>query len=395
MKIFLLSLLALAVGIAAGVYTSYREFEGERLPTKNTLAVLAEKDGSSGPNEGPKIIVEGGEIYDFGTMDRGSKDHHDFVFRNVGTKPVVITMGETTCKCTAAAAGGKKMEKGDTQTIPPGGSYTFTLEWGVKTVQANFSQSAEFKTTDPRRDVVRLLIHGKTVDAIELEDASIVFSGMSAQEPAVEELTLYSHRDKELKITKHTWQDSPSKDFLEATFSPLPIDEARRHGAKGGVTMRVALKPGLPLGVTNQVITLKSNYEGIEPQVIPVNIRIVGDISLLGPRVLPGATSVALGSIDQKVGLTHTVYLHIKGPSREMTDVQIESVEPAWLLAKLEAPLTDSPTVKRIPLKIGVPAGVPLGNFLGTDNSKTGKIVLKTTHPEIKQVIIPVLFVVQ
>jgi hypothetical protein len=51
--------------------------------------------------------------------------------------------------------------------------------------------------------------------------------------------------------------------------------------------------------------------------------------------------------------------------------------------------------VKRIPVKIEVPAGVQLGNFLGTDNSKTGKIILKTTHPEIKQIVIPVLFVVR
>ena len=159
--------------------------------------------------------------------------------------------------------------------------------------------------------------------------------------------------------------------------------------------MRVALKPGLPLGITKQVITLRTNYEGIEPQVIPIDIRIVGDISLLGPRVPSGSTSVALGSIDQKVGMTHTVYLHIKGPHRDMTDVQVESIEPSSLLVTLDKPLTDIPAVKRIPLKIEVPVGVPLGNFLGTDNSKTGKIILKTTHPEIKQIVIPVLFVVR
>ena len=395
MRIIFFSLIALAIGIAAGIYTSYREFDGERLPTKYTLAVLAEKGGSIGSKEGPKVVVEGGEAFDFGTMDRGSKGHHDFVFRNVGTEPLVITMAGTTCTCTAAAAGGKKMEKGDTETIPPSGSYTFTLEWGVKVTQANYSQSAEFKTNDPRREIVKLLIHGKTVDAIELDEASMTFSGVSANEPAAEELVLYSHRDQELKITKQTWQDAPSKDFLEATFSPLSQDEVFHHGAKGGLTMRVSLKPGLPLGVTNQTITLRTNYEGIEPQVIPVTIRIVGDISLLGPRVPSGSTSVALGSIDQKVGMTHTVYLHIKGPHRHMTDVQVESIEPASLLATLEKPLTDSPAVKRIPLKIEVPAGVPLGNFLGTDNSKTGKIVLKTTHPDIKQIVIPVLFVVR
>ena len=75
----------------------------------------------------------------------------------------------------------------------------------------------------------------------------------------------------------------------------------------------------------------------MRPQEVPVNIRIVGDISLLGPRVRKETTSVALGSIDQKAGLTHTVYLHIKGPHRAMTNVEVERVEPASLMATLEA----------------------------------------------------------
>src|SRR4029079_6041355 len=98
-----------------------------------------------------------------------------------------------------------------------------------------------------------------------------------------------------------------------------------------------------------------------------------------------------LGSIDQKVGMTHTVYLHIKGPHRDMTDVEVESVEPASLLATLEKPLTDSPAVKRIPLKLEVPAGVPLANFLGTDNSKTGRIIIQNNHTATKQIILPLI----
>ncbi len=395
MKTIFSSLIALAVGIAVGVYTSYREFEDERLPTKSVLAVLAERDSGGVPGDGPKVIVEGGEIHDFGTMDRGSKDKHDFVFRNVGTKPLEITMGETTCKCTAMSVEGKSMTKGDKQSIGPGDSFTVTLEWAIRTTQEKFSQSAEFTTNDPRRDIVRLLIHGKTVEAVELGDSTVSFEGIPATESAIEELSIYSHRDEELKITKHVWQDFSSKDFLEATFTPMSSDEAFRHGAKGGVTMRVALKPGLPVGITRQMISLTTNYDGIENQVVPVRIRIVGDINLLGPRVAAGATSVVLGTIDQKTGMTHTVYLHIKGPYRDMTNIEVERAEPASLRATLEPPLTDIPNVKRIPIKIEVPAGAALGNYLGPEAAKTGRIVLKTTHPDFKQIVIPVYFLVR
>jgi hypothetical protein len=155
MKIVIFAVLTLAIGIGIGLYTTWQEFQGERLPTKMTLAVLAER-GAIISTEGPQVFVEGGEIYDFGTMDRGSTGKHDFVFRNDGTKPLIVTMKETTCKCTAAAAGGKKMESGDQQTILPGKAFTLTLDWLVKSPQRDFSQSAEFETNDPRRGVVRL-----------------------------------------------------------------------------------------------------------------------------------------------------------------------------------------------------------------------------------------------
>ncbi|MBC7852390.1 MAG: hypothetical protein IAF94_03055, partial [Pirellulaceae bacterium] len=207
--------------------------------------------------------------------------------------------------------------------------------------------------------------------------------------------SIYSHRDEELKIVQHTWQDTESAKFLEATFSPLPLAEAVRFGARGGVKMRVAIKPGLPLGLTGHAISLQTNYEGIEPQVIPVQIRIVGDITLHSSRVPAGGTSVVLGAVEQTTGTSHTAYLHIKGPHREMTQVEIEKVQPDFLRVTLEEPVAISPTVKRIPIRIDIPAGAPLGSYLKSAESKAGQITLKTTHPQIKQIVIPVSFVVR
>src|SRR6187401_2051670 len=199
MKITILAVLALVLGIAVGIFCTSREFDGERVPSKLTLAVLEEKE-SKIPTDGPRVTVDGGEVHDFGTMDHGSTGKHDFVFRSVGTKPLVIKMGETTCKCTAAAAGGKPLAKGEKITILPGDSFKVTLDWVIKQASPDFSQSAEFETTDPRRSIVRLLIHGKTVNAIEFSPSTLEISGVTADEPAVGEISIYSHREQELKI---------------------------------------------------------------------------------------------------------------------------------------------------------------------------------------------------
>jgi hypothetical protein len=396
MRITIVAMIALAIGITAGVYGSWREFSHEKLPTKMLLAVLDERESSTPQGQGPKVVVEGGEIFDFGTMDRGSSGKHDFVFRNAGNEPLVLTMGETTCKCTAMSSGGKAMKAKDQETIPPGGSFTVTLEWGIKVTEKSFSQSAEFTTNDPRRETVRLLIHGRTVNAIEPADERLVFPNISANAGAVADMFIYSHRDQELKILKHEWTNADSKEFLDVAFLPLPDGEAAKRGARGGVRMRVAVKPGLRLGKTLQHITLSTNYEGIENLVIPVEINVVGDITLMGPKVRPGTTTVVLGTVDQKEGLTHTVYLLVKGPHRDQTAPEIVEVVPSdSLRATLGEPLTDSPTVKRIPITLKIPKGALRGNFLGTSDSKTGRIVLKTNHPQVKEIVIPVMFLVQ
>lgn len=396
MRITIFALIALAIGISAGVYGSWREFSHEKLPTKTLLAVLDERESSTPQGQGPKVEVEGGEIFDFGTMDRGSADKHNFVFRNVGNEPLVLTMGETTCKCTAMSSGGKTMEAKDQETIPPGGSFTVTLEWRTKTTEETFSQSAEFTTNDPRRETVRLLIHGRTVNAIEPADERVVFPSISSNEGAVADMFIYSHRDQELKILKHQWASADSNEFLDVAFLPLPDGEAAKKGARGGVRMRVSVKPGLRLGRTLHHLTLSTNYEGIENPVIPIEVNVVGDITLMGPKVRSATTTVVLGTIDQKEGLTHTVYLLVKGPHRDQTVPEIVEVAPGdSLQATLGEPLTDSPTVKRIPITLKIPKGALRGNFLGTSDSKTGRIVLKTNHPQIKEIVITVMFVVQ
>ncbi|MFN0020934.1 MAG: DUF1573 domain-containing protein [Pirellulaceae bacterium] len=395
MKIIILAILALVIGIAVGIFCTSREFDGERVPSKFVLAVLEEQE-SKIPSDGPRVTVDGGEVHDFGTMDRGSTGEHPFVFRNAGTKPLVIKVGETTCKCTAAAAGGKPLVKGEKITILPGESFKVTLDWVIKQASPDFSQSAEFETTDPRRGIVRLLIHGKTVNAIEINPPTLEISGVTSEEPAVGEISIYSHRDQELKIIKHTWEVGDLKDYFEATFSPISAAEARANGAKGGMTMRVRVKPGLPLGIIRQAITLSTNYEGFIPQVIPIEVKVVGDITLHGSKVPSGATLVTLGAIDQNAGMSHTVYLHVKGPHRELTNFEVERTEPAGsLTATLEPAVAISPTVKRIPIRIEIPAGAPLATLTGSNKSPTGLIFLKTTHPKIKQMVIPVLFVVR
>ena len=55
--------------------------------------------------------------HDFGAINRLSKQVHTFVFENVGDRAVIITEVVTSCGCTAAVAGSKKIGSGGSGKI--------------------------------------------------------------------------------------------------------------------------------------------------------------------------------------------------------------------------------------------------------------------------------------
>ena len=156
--------------------------------------------------------------------------------------------------------------------------------------------------------------------------------------------------------------------------------------------MTVEVKPGLPQGDFDGTITITTN-ESTEPITVRVIGNIASDILLMGPNVLREKSLLGLGAVSQKDGKKQTIFLIVKGPHRDDTRVEIESVEPTVdFSAKLGEPIRDTPKTIRYPIVIEVPPGAaPVtrgeGNY--------AKIHVKTTHPEVKEMTINVRYVVK
>ncbi len=99
MRIIRTIVIAALVGIMAGAAVAYVEVRSDRDAIDKVSDELDSGASAAGAKDTPRIEVSQPH-YDFGTMQRGTSKSHEFVIRNVGTAPLKIRSGGTTCKCT-------------------------------------------------------------------------------------------------------------------------------------------------------------------------------------------------------------------------------------------------------------------------------------------------------
>src|SRR5262245_46759844 len=385
MKTTLLAVATLVLGCLVGWALTQREFAHDVLPIDVNLASTA-GDGAPAGNVGPKAVVVNSERYDFGTMDRNEHGTHAFVIQNDGDAPLTLVTGHTTCKCTVFAAAQDK--------VLPGKSADVKLEWDVKTGDEEFEQSAELHTNDPRRETIHLSVHGHVLDTVRAERNDIHFHDLTVSETASDTVNIYAFRDAAFKIEKIDLGNALISDNFSVAHVPLSAEEiAKEPNAKAGEKLTIDIKPGLPVGPFNQTVIVTTN----QTSPVAVNIQVVGevvsDILLSGAKTNKNTWSVYLGTIPRDEGIKHMVYLRIKGPHRDETQLRISSVEPAReFAASLGEPNRDIPKVVTYPLTIEVPTGAtPVTRM----EESYAKIYIATTHPDVKEIMLKVRFTVK
>ena len=375
MRIAIFAIGCLVLGGLIGSSLAQREFALESLPIDG-LAATSTQSLPSG--EGPHLIMLTPERYEFGFIDQHSKTHHTFKVKNDGDQPLTLRQQGTSCKCTTVGTVKDRLQPGETAEI--------TLEWEAKNADDIFEQYANFETNDPRNRRFRLTVSGQVRAALRAEPREAIFNRVSAQEPAQAIVRLYSLGDEPLKVTSHQFTNSKSAPHFSLEFRPLEASEIPADSEyKSGVEMRVHLKPGLPLGQLSQSIQVTTNRNSASKLEIPVFGTVVSDISLIGPGASAERMTVDMGSFASREGAKATVYLVVKGPHREETELKIASVAPAAeLSAVLGQPLRNNPQLISYPVSLQVlPGATPVSR-----QSSGSRIAVRveTTHPQIKEV---------
>jgi hypothetical protein len=404
MKTAVVSILAVVIGSAIGWGLTAREFAHEQGPTAIAATSTTNAGGKApvvgAPRKGePRVTVVGSAEFNFGVMQKGETGHHTFILKNIGDAPATLKKGDTTCKCTLS-------ELADSQ-LAPGETTEVALEWTPKEFADEFRQTAYIETpNDPQQQKLRLEIVGRVIQTVRAQPESIALSNISFNEARTAEVFVYCYRDKDFSLTVDRLADPSTAAFFDVQIVPLdPAEVAEEKSALAGAKVKVTVKPGLRLGPISQTIYLAPSSKDLPELPIAIQGSVTGDISVFAAKNLYNGERkiITIGAVDRAKGGTYKLQLLVKGPHAKDVKLSVGEVDPPDVLQvsiDTEHPSAiNSGTVLMYPLTITIPPGSRpvsrLGGAADDAGAKLGKIVIETTHPNTKQLVLYVQFAVE
>lgn len=336
--------------------------------------------------------------YQFGTVSVGTEGSHEFAIRNTGRGPLVLTRGATSCSCTVSdfesQDGGDEVAR---KEVPPGGSTRLRLKWRGKGPGGPFRQRATVFTNDPRRPEVAFTIEGMVVPAWKVVPDSIALPTITANAEARAAVKLFTYGKEKPVVEELSATDPQTAQSLRITSSPMAAEEiAAEAGATGGLTIDVAVSPGLPIGSSlRQTISARLRIPEEITVEIPVQGSVSGALALAGGAWDSTQQALLLGTVSGRTGGRAEVFLTAKGTHAAAVKPTVREVVPKSLGVEIGAgkPVGDKGMI-RTPISITIPPGSPPANHRCSEQGPAGRIVLDTGHPENPVFTIPICVVI-
>ena len=348
-----------------------------------SIAVLYEPDSSRVPSPSaarpapstglpPKLELVGQAVYNFGTMPKHAKSAHTWVVKNTGPGPLLVWLEESSCSCTVAKLAkkaGTEAESQATVEVPPGQSTPIEVSWDTRE-WSGFRQFARLGTNDPELPTFTLAITGKVLPSVAVIPAEMVtFPPMTSEDARQEKLTVVSPDRADWKLTKLV---TSRPDLIVARATPMTPEELKSLQVEGGYHVVVEIKPGMPPGGFREELVIQTDH----PKQPEVRVSLVGKVT--GP-ISAAPERLRMPNVTSRTGATGEVALMVLGG-------RAVHFEVAHAPAKLQVAIArvDTSTLKgRYRMTVTVPPGTPPGPVMD-------RIILKTDHPKLDKLEIPV-----
>lgn len=339
----------------------------------------------------PKVQIAGGTTHDFGTMQQGSKKTHTFMFKNIGTAPMNLEMGPTSCRCTI----GSLKDSG----LQPGEETGVTLEWKATGVLDQFSQTATIITNDPDHRNVLLTVRGIVARTILIEPPTLTLGDVPVGEGAKRTAYVFGYGDVPMEVKKVTWGDERTANMVDIEVSPMEIDLAKfphHERANGAAKIEMTIKNGMMLGPINSRLVVDTNIENVTNVDLAVTGTVVGEIQFLpSPKFEAERSLLEFDRVPHGAGAMQKMFLSVQGKYRDTLTVEVQEVVPAESLQVTVGEPTRQQNRTIYPITCTVPKDAPAAMFPGTSSKNFGKVILKTNHPDIPQVKLNLRLVVE
>jgi hypothetical protein len=278
--------------------------------------------------------------------------------------------------------------------IAPGDSTNVKLEWSAKSDQGPFRQTATIHTNDPRQPDIELQIDGEIVEASGLQPTEFNFDKLTVGESKTAEVYVMAMLQDDLTVSSAELTNEGTRDKFDVKIEPVEREQLPVKTAQAGARITLTAKPGLPIGRFDQYLTLNTNLEEGEKLHVPVLGRVVGDISVHGTNWREEEGVLVLGSVESSKGRKERVNVVVRGENAEDVKFEVGSVDPPELKVTIGEPKRLKTTLLHVPVDIEVPPGTRPMVRLATSQGEEAKVVLKTTHPKMKELAIGVRFAV-
>lgn len=341
-------------------------------------------DAAPSPPQGPppKVQLAGQPVYTFGTMAKHAKSSHTWEVKNVGHGPLLVWLEESSCSCTVAKLD-NKLDKKDgarvqrvteggakpTVEVAPGQSTPIEVSWDTREWKS-FYQTATLGTNDPETPSITLAIRGKVLPAVAvLPTETVAFPVMTGEEARSQEISVVSPDRADWKLTGLT---TSKPDRIVVRSRPMTQAEARALQVEAGYHVVVQAKPGWPPGPFHEELVIQTDHPGQRELRVPIVGKVSGPISVVPERL-------RMPNVLGRQGGNGEVTLIVLGGRPVHFEVLHQPAHFPVTIVADEAPAHRG----QYRLKLTVPAGTPPGPVID-------RIVLKTDHPKLAKVEVPV-----
>lgn len=326
------------------------------------------------PDKLPKAVVDE-PTHDFGAMEVGKKDSHEFIIRNEGKGVLKLKKERSTCKCTMA-----DFEEAE---VAPGESTVIRLEWEAKVLETMFSQAAYISTNDPDMDEIELRVTGRVDQDFDISPSgSWALGELSGDQPVEFTGRITSNVIKKLEFVSHECE-SP---LVQIEFTKMDEEKLKELGAKQGYEITGKLEPGVPIGPFSEKVMMKFQGDGEEKfAIFGLEGYRSGPMQIVGPFGWSAAEMMmVLGRFPAASGKKVTLSVFLRdnpGPALEIVELKCNPDFVKVDLVKDEK--FQAENRERYVLTIEVPPGSP---SVAHEKNDMGKVHIKTNNPKVEEI---------
>jgi len=326
-----------------------------------SLSALAQAPIAAQPTPAPLPVTPGSApkiqfadpVHDFGTVNAGDVKRADFVFTNTGNALLEVTEVRPTCGCTTMGEWTRKVEPGQTGTIP--------LQLNTANFQGPVVKFVTVICNDPAQANLQLQLKANIWKPIEVMPNFVMFNLNSESQTG------------EVRVVKIT-NNTPQPIEISPPEVGNPAFRAELKTLEAGKTFELHIFPQSPFNPGTVQTTVTAKTTSTNMPVISVTA-----LAMVQPPVVAVPAQVYLppGPLANATPITVLI--------QNNTAEAITVSDTAVSAENVQVKVTESQPGKVFSLNLTFPQGFEL------TAGRPTTLTLKTSHPRVPTITIPVV----